>query len=236
MTEEEKLNAIKEDMQKGNSPFDADEVFNKKMECYPSNAADTLEETFKKRHSDLVCGKEPLSPYFDLFSEGYELAETEGEKNCKHLKSLLYCTVRSCNNCGKVNCENFQRQRIDCCGLWVSFKDYISKLETESAELNKKLKRRTRGNRLLMSTVEKLTESKLELEKENAELKGEANSVLDNWCRGDDPCPHLKKRDEQLTEAKEIINAFLDFEASAMERGCYIADDTRRRAEDFIKE
>lgn len=170
MKEEEKLNAIKEDMQKGNSPFDADEVFNKKMECYPSNAADILEETFKKRHSDLVCGKEPLSPYFDLFSEGYELAETEGEKNYKHLKSLLYCTVKSCNNCGKVNCENFQRQRIDCCGLWVSFKDY------------------------------------------------------------------LKKRDEQLTEAKEIINAFLDFEASAMERGCYIADDTRRRAEDFIKE
>ena len=45
MTEEEKLNAIKEDMQKDNSPFDADEVFNKKMECYPSNAADTLAET-----------------------------------------------------------------------------------------------------------------------------------------------------------------------------------------------
>lgn len=138
MTEEEKLNAIKEDMQKGNSPFDADEVFNKKMECYPSNAADILEETFKKRHSDLVCGKEPLSPYFDLFSEGYELAETEGEKNYKHLKSLLYCTIRSCNNCGKVNCENFQRQRIDCCGLWVSYKDYIAKLEKENAVLKKK--------------------------------------------------------------------------------------------------
>ena len=44
-----------------------------------------------------------------------------------------------------------------------------------------------------------------ELEKENAELKGEADSVLDNWCRGDDPCPHLKKRDDQLTKAKELI-------------------------------
>ena len=32
--------------------------------------------------------------------------------------------------------------------------------------------------------------------KENTELKGEANSVLNNWCKGDDPCPHLKKRDE----------------------------------------
>ena len=86
MTEEKKLNAIKEDMQKDNSPFDADEVFNKKMECYPSNAADTLEETFKKRHSDLVYGKEPLSPYFDLFSEGYELAETDKEKQIEELK------------------------------------------------------------------------------------------------------------------------------------------------------
>lgn len=41
---------------------------------------------------------------------------------------------------------------------------------------------------------------------------------------------------EQLTKAKEIINDFLDFESGAMERGCYIADDIRRRAEDFIKE
>lgn len=75
-----------------------------------------------------------------------------------------------------------------------------------------------------------------ELEKEVTELKGEANSVLDNWCRGNDPCPHLKKRDDQLTKAKEIIDAFLDFEAVAMERGCYIAEDIRRRAEEFIKE
>ena len=60
------------------------------------------------------------------------------ENDCKLLKSLLYCTVKSCNNCGKVNCENFQRQRIDCCGLWVSYKDYIAKLEKENAVLKKK--------------------------------------------------------------------------------------------------
>ncbi len=64
-----------------------------------------------------------------------------------------------------------------------------------------------------------------------------ANEILDEWCRNkDDYCPHLKKLEKENAEAKEIINAFLDFEASAMERGCYIADDTRRRAEDFIKE
>ena len=44
-----------------------------------------------------------------------------------------------------------------------------------------------------------------ELEKENAELKGEADSVLDNWCKGNDPCPHLKKRDDQLAKAKELL-------------------------------
>nr|DAQ89251.1 MAG TPA: hypothetical protein [Caudoviricetes sp.] len=37
--------------------------------------------------------------------------------------------------------------------------------------------------------------------KENTELKGEANSVLNNWCKGD----------EQLTKAKEIIKKFSEF-------------------------
>ena len=53
------------------------------------------------------------------------------EKENRTLKSLLFCTKRSCNNCGKVTCENFQRQRIDCCGLWVSYKDYITELENK---------------------------------------------------------------------------------------------------------
>lgn len=34
--------------------------------------------------------------------------------------------------------------------------------------------------------------------------------MLNNWCKGDDPCPHLKKRDEQLTKAKEIIKKLID--------------------------
>lgn len=66
-----------------------------------------------------------------------ELTQTLAEN--KLLKSLIYCTKRSCNNCGKVTCENFQRQRIDCCGRWVSYKDYIKELEKENAELKEKL-------------------------------------------------------------------------------------------------
>lgn len=58
-----------------------------------------------------------------------ELAQALAENEL--LKSLLYCTKRSCNNCGKVNCENFQRQRKDCCENWVSYKDYIKQLEAQ---------------------------------------------------------------------------------------------------------
>ena len=57
------------------------------------------------------------------------------EQEIKLLKELLYCTKRSCNNCGKVNCENFQRQRVDCCGLWVSYKDYIKQQEEQIADI-----------------------------------------------------------------------------------------------------
>ena len=62
-----------------------------------------------------------------------ELAQALAENEL--LKTLLYCTKRSCNNCGKVNCENFQRQRKDCCGNWVSYIDYIKKLEAQIEEM-----------------------------------------------------------------------------------------------------
>ena len=58
-------------------------------------------------------------------------ANTELKKENRLLKSLLHCSTRSCNNCGKVNCENFQRQRKDCCENWISYKDYIKQLETQ---------------------------------------------------------------------------------------------------------
>ena len=61
------------------------------------------------------------------------------ERENRTLRSLLYCTKRSCNNCGKVNCENFQRQRIDCCGLWVSYKDYIKQQEEQIESQKEKI-------------------------------------------------------------------------------------------------
>ena len=83
------------------------------------------------------------------------------EQEIKLLKELLYCTKRSCNNCGKVNCENFQRQRIDCCGLWVSYKEYITDLEGKIADIKANCDLAIEGRDIKIK----------ELEKENAELK-----------------------------------------------------------------
>ena len=57
------------------------------------------------------------------------MEKIELEQENKLLKSYPYCTKKSCVNCGYVNCENFQRQRKNCCERWISFKDYIVELE-----------------------------------------------------------------------------------------------------------
>ena len=67
---------------------------------------------------------------------------------------------------------------------------------------NNKLKSR-------LEQVERLKQENIGLRKEIVGLKGEANSVLDNWCRGDDTCSHLKKRDEQLNRAKELLTRYV---------------------------
>lgn len=65
-------------------------------------------------------------------------------------------------------------------------------------------------NRISMALKDPVLQQGFEiLCKENAELKGEADSVLNNWCKGDDPCPHLKKRDEQLAKAEELIKRLM---------------------------
>lgn len=123
----------------------------------------------------------------DGFQKGAEFGYNKANENeCKLLKSLLYCTVKSCNNCGKVNCENFQRQRIDCCSLWVSYKDYIAKLEKENAELKTKkipqLERKIASIRGCHSVAVKKLNARIEqverLKKENAELRQKLRSKL----------------------------------------------------------
>lgn len=75
----------------------------------------------------------------------------------------------------------------------------------------------------------------VELEKKNTELVGEADSVLNNWCRGDDPCPHLKKRDEQLTKAKEIIQELIhEMSVFYIATGRIVISSTVKEAEQFL--
>ena len=41
---------------------------------------------------------------------------------------------------------------------------------------------------------------------------------------------------DQLTKAKELLNEFLDFESSCMERGIYISDKIRAETKQFLIE
>lgn len=115
------------------------------------------------------------------------------ERENRALKSLLYCTKRSCNNCGKVNCENFQRQRIDCCGLWVSYKDYIKELKKE--------------NRLLGERCNQLLKDKGDLTDELANWKDEwqeqvQKAIDEGYAR--------TQQTIQLTKAKKLLKQFLE--------------------------
>lgn len=122
------------------------------------------------------------------------------EQENKLLKEFLYCTKRSCNNCGKVNCENFQRQRIDCCGLWVSYKDYIKELEKENAEL----KADNDARKFAMGMSEKVEK---QLREENAGLKARLNAI--NLLT-----PELEKlsklKTQQLTKVKYTLKKIIE--------------------------
>lgn len=71
-----------------------------------------------------------------------------------------------------------------------------------------------------------------ELQEENAELKDVANKLFDEWCRGDDPCPHLKKRDDRLTKAKALLKEWIIYRGGTREFHSTLQDKT----EDFLKE
>ena len=105
-------------------------------------------------------------------------------------------------------------------------------IKEELEKENKVLAQNLEDTEILNKTYEKRFSK---LEKENAELKGEADSVLDNWCRGNDPCPHLKKRDEQLTKAKELLKEFVHH---YKDKTIYIENmqDLLEQVERFIKD
>ncbi|MCR5614198.1 hypothetical protein [Treponema sp.] len=46
----------------------------------------------------------------------------------------------------------------------------------------------------------------------------------------------IMELEEHLAKAKELLDEFLDFESSCMERGIYISDKIRAEAEQFLSE
>lgn len=46
----------------------------------------TLEQKFKELYPQFVCGNEVLSPFFDLFENGYEIGQTEEFERVKTLE------------------------------------------------------------------------------------------------------------------------------------------------------
>ena len=71
-----------------------------------------------------------------MLQQGFEIIckkNAELEKENALVKSLLYGTQRTCDNCGFVNCENFQRQRkSEPCSLYIPYQVRIKNLENES--------------------------------------------------------------------------------------------------------
>jgi chromosome segregation ATPase len=159
------------------------------------------------------------------------------ERENRTLKSILYCTKRSCNNCGKVNCENFQRQRIDCCGLWVSYKDYITELENKIADIKANCDLAIEGRDIKIKELElELTVEKDQhqeeinlhlhaedyiksLEKENAELRNNGFTVsamteqqlkvaLEKGEQLEKENAELKEKNKQLNNEVEDLTAY----------------------------
>ena len=86
----------------------------------------------------------------------------------------------------------------------------------------------------MLEQVERLKQENKELREEIAELKVEADIVLNNWCKGDNPFSRLKNQDEQLTRAKELIDELsssLSVVGECGEEECELLN----RAEQFLR-
>ncbi len=170
------------------------------------------------------------------------------EQEIKLLKELLYCTKRSCNNCGKVNCENFQRQRKDCCGLWVSYKDYIKQQEEQIADIKANCDLAIEGRDVKIMELEKQIEKMKEEHKKNelgliisnSSARVELNEKIEVFEKENAKLESdfricEKNADtyyDQLTKAKEIIRNIIRV---TWGEGWNYSLDWKVKAEQFLK-
>lgn len=72
-----------------------------------------------------------------ILQQGFEIICRENAE----LKARLFCTKETCDNCGFVKCENFQRQRkSEPCSVYISYKDRITKLKLQLIEAKEIIK------------------------------------------------------------------------------------------------
>ena len=144
------------------------------------------------------------------------------EQENKLLKELLYCTKRSCNNCGKVNCENFQRQRVDCCGLWVSYKDYIKQLEKENVDLKFDMDSSCKAWKKVSNEYKKRWKV---CENKNAELEQENNKLLDVINNQDVKIADLEQQIEKMKNRKVFLLQIVDADDYTVDSQFYTTDE-----------
>ena len=73
----------------------------------------TKEELFKRNFPDYCRGDECLSPYFDMFEAGIEIATTQMDvKTIKPLQTQIE-KMKCCNNCKLYQCEKWKNNEIN---------------------------------------------------------------------------------------------------------------------------
>ncbi len=92
------------------------------------SVAVTLDNERKEELKDEMKNKISMALKDPILQQGFEIICKENAE----LKARLFCTKETCDNCGFVKCENFQRQRkSDPCSVYISYKDRITKLKLQ---------------------------------------------------------------------------------------------------------
>jgi len=155
----------------------------------------------------------------------------ELKKKCAERAKIFQQAMESCHSSSPMDCIEW-------------FADRIAELEQQVSYLedNLRVARKDRANlqlevgRGLKEFIKDCPYSALklyanaELEQENAELsmKRKAERKIFQGI--------VEKKNDQLTNAKKLLDEFLDFESSCMERGIYISDKIRTEAKQFLSE
>lgn len=148
-------------------------------------------------HGKLYCPTKPNREDYD--NENQYLIDLEcGVWSCKKtvlklleenriLKETLNCSKETCDNCGIITCENFQRQRkSEPCPMYISYKARIKNLEHENDVL-----------------TESYNNSEMNLQNCSRELADAKELIKEFLLMA--KVEHLKDRYETVEEAEKFL-------------------------------